>query len=211
MSLPDHESPRRLRAIMQKSPPKVSVVLPVRNVAERIVREIETVLDALIDLRAGRCEIIVVDDGSSDATAELLDDLTARFPQVRVSRNAKPRGIESAGQTGLEKATGEIVFIQEDNRPLRLEDMRRLFRMADDETIVAARAESAPRPLSGPILRRMQAWGTSTAQRPLTPQATQIDSTGLQMIRRPHLLGLAGPASAHIQMHSERFEVTSVG
>ncbi len=196
---------------MQKTPPKVSVVLPIRNAAQRIVRETETLLDALIDLRVGRCEIIIVDDGSDDATAELLDDLAARFPQVRVSRNAKPRGIEAAGQTGLEKATGEIVFIQEDNRPLRLEDMRRLFRMSDDETIVAARAESVPRPLSGPILRRMQAWGASANQRPLDPRPQQADSTGLQMIRRPHLMGLASPVGARVQLHSERFDVTSVG
>lgn len=195
---------------MLKSPPKISLVLPLRNAAARIVREIETTIDALIDLHAGRFEIIVVDDGSSDCTAELLDDLAVRFPQIKTCRNGKPRGIEAAGQTGLEKATGEIVFIQEDNRPLRVEDLRRLYRMADDETIVAARAESAPRPLSGPILRRLQAWGTAAVQRPLAPHPPQVDVTGLQMIRRPHLLQLAGPAGRGVQMRSECFDVTSV-
>lgn len=194
---------------MQMTTPKVSVVLPIRNAEQRIVAEIERVLDALADLTTGRSELIIVDDGSSDATAELLDDVMSRFPQVRVTRNSKPRGIETAGQTGLEKATGEIVFIQEDNRPVRLEDMRRLFRMAEDETIVAARAESTPRPLSGAILRRLKAWGTHAVQQ-LEEQPASLEPTGLQMIRRPHLQRLSGPLGSHVEMRSEVFDVTSM-
>lgn len=194
---------------MPMTPPNVSVVLPIRNAEQRIVAEIERVLDALADLTSGRSELIIVDDGSSDSTAELLDEVMARFPQVRVTRNSKPRGIETAGQTGLEKATSEIVFIQEDNRPMRLEDMRRLFRMADDETIVAARAESTPRPLSGAILRRLKAWGAHTAQQ-LVEQPASLEPTGLQMIRRPHLQRLSGPLGACVEMRSEVFDVTSM-
>lgn len=188
---------------------KVSVVLPIRNAQHRLIGEIERVLEALADLTSGRSEVIVVDDGSSDSTPELLDELSARFPQVRVTRNSKPRGIETAGQTGLEKATGEIVFIQEDNRPVRLEDLRRLFRMAEDETIVAARAESTPRPLSSAILRRMKAWGTQAVQE-IDRQPVSLEPTGLQMIRRPHLQRLSGPLGAHVAMRSEVFDVTSM-
>ena len=194
---------------MPTKSPKVSVVLPIRNVQHRIVAEIERVLDALADLSRERSEVIVVDDGSCDSTPELLDDVAAQFPQVRVCRHSKPRGIEAAGQTGLEKATGEIVFIQEDNRPVRLEDMRRLFRMSDDETIVAARAESTPRPLSGAILRRMKAWGTQAAQQ-LEEQPISLEPSGLQMIRRPHLQRLSGPLGARVSMKSEVFDVTSL-
>jgi len=189
--------------------PKVSVVLPIRNAEQRIVHEIERILDALVDLTSARSELIVVDDGSNDSTPELLDEVSSRFPQVRIARHAKPRGIETAGQTGLEKATGEIVFIQEDNRSVRLEDMRRLFRMADDETIVAARAESTPRPLSGAILRRMKAWGTQAAQH-LEQQPVSLEPSGLQMIRRPHLQRLSGPLGSHVTMRSEVFDVTSM-
>ena len=194
---------------MPMTTPKVSVVLPIRNAEQRLIGEIQRVLEALADLTTGRSELIIVDDGSSDSTPELLDDITTQFPQVRVTRNSKPRGIETAGQTGLEKATGEIVFIQEDNRPVRLEDLRRLFRMADDETIVAARAESTPRPLSGAILRRMKAWGTHAAQQ-IEEQPASLEPTGLQMIRRPHLQRLSGPLGAQVTMRSEMFDVTSM-
>lgn len=194
---------------MPISPPKVSVVLPVRNVEQRLDGEIQRVLEALADLTSSRSEVIVVDDGSNDSTPEILDEITGRYPQVRVTRNSKPRGIEVAGQTGLEKATGEIVFIQEDNQPVRLEDLRRLFRMADDETIVAARAESTPRPLSGAILRRMKAWGTHAAQQ-IEEQPASLQPSGLQMIRRPHLQRLSGPLGAQVTMRSEVFDITSM-
>lgn len=194
---------------MPMQPPKVSVVLPVRNAEHRIATEVQRVLEALTDLSRQRCELIIVDDGSNDSTPEVLDELTARFPQVRVSRHSKPRGIEAAGQTGLEKATGEIVFIQEDNRPVRLEDMRRLFRMSEDESIVAARAESTPRPLSPAILRRLRAWGTSAAEA-LSTRPANLEPTGLQMIRRPHLQQLSTPLAAPVTLRSEVLEMTSV-
>jgi glycosyltransferase involved in cell wall biosynthesis len=194
---------------MPMQPPKVSVVLPVRNAQHRIATEVQRVLEALTDLSRQRCELIVVDDGSNDSTPEVLDELTAKFPQVRVSRHSKPRGIEAAGQTGLEKATGEIVFIQEDNRSVRLEDMRRLFRMSDDQSIVAARAESTPRPLSPAILRRLKAWGTSAAEA-LSAQPANLEPTGLQMIRRPHLQKLAGPLAPPVTLRSEVLDMTSV-
>ena len=104
-------------------------------------------------------EIIVVDDGSRDTTPEILDDMRSRYPQVRVARHSRPRGMEAAGQTGLDRATGELVFIQESNNSVRIEDLHRLLRMSEDESIVAARAESTPRPLSAPLMRRLTGVG----------------------------------------------------
>lgn len=192
-----------------KSQPKVSVVLPVRDVEDRIHDEVKRILDALADLSNHRCELIVVDDGSHDSTPEVLDELVTQFPQIRLARHSKPRGIEAAGQTGLERATGEIVFIQEGNRPVRVEDMRRLFKMAEDDSIVAARAESTPRPIGGALLRRLRAWGSAAAEA-LESQTPTNESTSLQMIRRPHLQHLAGPAGHNLALHSESFTTTSV-
>lgn len=192
-----------------KSQPKVSVVLPVRDAENRIDREVCRILDALADLSPHRCELIVVDDGSHDTTPEILDDLVLRFPQLRIARHGKPRGIEAAGQTGLEKATGEIVFIQEGNRAVRVEDMRRLFKMADDESIVAARAESTPRPIAGALLRRLRAWG-ALATESLEAQQQSTEATSLQMIRRPHLQSLARPLAPNLSLQTDSFTTTSV-
>ncbi len=192
-----------------KVQPKVSVVLPVRDAEHRIAGEVHRILDALADLSRLPSEVIVVDDGSHDSTPEILNEISTLYPQVRIARHPKPRGIEAAGQTGLEKATGEIVFIQEGNRPVRVEDMRRLFKLAEDNTIVAARAESTPRPIGGALLRRLRAWGAAAADS-LEAEVPVTEQTSLQMIRRPHLQHLSGPLAPNLTLKSESFTTTSV-
>lgn len=128
---------------------KMSVVLPVRNGQHEITERVIQLLDALADMTREVTEIVVVDDGSQDSTAEVLDELRAQYPQIRVVRHPRPRGLEAAGQTGLERATGELVFVQESDTFVRVEDLRRLYQMSADSSVVAARAESKPQPISG--------------------------------------------------------------
>jgi glycosyltransferase involved in cell wall biosynthesis len=188
---------------------RLSVVLPVRDGANDIANRVLHVLEAIADMTREVSEIVVVDDGSKDATPEVLDELKSRYPQVRVVRHGRPRGLEAAGQTGLEKATGELVFIQETDAAVRLEDMRRLLQMSEDRSVVAARAESTPRPLSPALLRRLRAWGTNADQQ-VDPQADAIAKSSIQMIRRPHLQTLAGPKGDRYRLQSETFHSTSV-
>ena len=58
-------------------------------------------------------EVIVVDDGSSDGTREILDHLSERFPDVIILHHQRNRGKGAAVRTGLRCATGEIVIIQD--------------------------------------------------------------------------------------------------
>ncbi len=190
-----------------KQATKMSVVLPVRDDEHHISDRVEQVLDALVDMTRDASEVIIVDDGSRDATAEVLDELQCRYPQIRVVRHSRPRGMEAAGQTGLERAAGDLVFIQESNTSVRVEDMRRLYRMSDDKSVVAARAESTPRPLSGALLRRLRAWGTNADQQIEPPAAA--DKSSMQMIRRPHLQRLAGPKGGSYKLQAETFYSTT--
>lgn len=187
---------------MASSSARLSVVLPVRDGENDIASRVLTVLEALADMTREAAEVVVVDDGSKDATPEVLDDLKTRYPQVRVIRHGRPRGLEAAGQTGLEKATGELVFIQETDGPVRVEDMRRLMQMSDDQSVVAARAESTPKPFSAALLRRLRAWGTNADQQ-LEIESQPIRKSSLQMIRRPHLQTLAGPRGHRYRLHGE--------
>jgi glycosyltransferase involved in cell wall biosynthesis len=187
----------------------MSVVLPVRDGEHRIAKRVEDVLDALSDMSREISEVVVVDDGSKDATPEVLDELKSRYPQVRVVRHSRPRGLEAAGQTGLERATGDLVFIQETDSMIRVEDMRSLLRMSEDESVVAARAESTPRPLSRALVRRLRAWGTNADQQIETQGTTQHKSS-LQMIRRPHLQTLAGPKGGKYRLQGETLHSTSM-
>jgi glycosyltransferase involved in cell wall biosynthesis len=188
---------------------KMSVVIPVRDGEQRIVNRVEQVLEALTDLTSNASEVVVVDDGSKDTTPEVLDELNSRYPQVRIVRHSRPRGLEAAGQTGLERATGDLVFIQETDTAVRIEDMRRLLQMSEDQSIVAARAESTPRVPSPALLRRLRAWGTNADQQ-VEHRGDAAAKSSMQMIRRPHLQMLAGPKGANYRLQGETAYSTSV-
>lgn len=194
---------------------KLSVVLPVRDGQDRIADEVQRILDALTDIASESIEMVIVDDASSDATPEVLDELEARFPQVRVARHRQPMGMEVAGQTGLRQASGELVFIQEDDQPLRIEDMVRLYRMGSDPSVVAARAESRMAAPKAPLLQRLKAWGVHASDS-MREQATESTAAaiekpirGLQMVRRPHLERIASRGGDKIRLESERMSTTS--
>ena len=140
---------------------------------------------------------------------EVLAELKSRYPQVRIVRHSRPRGMQAAGQTGLERATGELVFIQETDTTVRIEDMRRLLQMSEDRSIVAARAESTPRPLSAALIRRLRAWGTNADQQ-VESQSVTVEKSSLQMIRRPHLQSLAGPKGGKYRLQGETLHSTSI-
>lgn len=82
------------------TPPKVSVVIATYNGA----RTLRQCLESLQRLRYPNYEIIVVDDGSTDATGDILAD----FPAVRVVRQAN-LGLSAARNAGIAIADGEIV------------------------------------------------------------------------------------------------------
>ncbi|WP_162006764.1 glycosyltransferase family 2 protein [Roseimaritima sediminicola] len=176
-----------------------SVVLPVRDCQYSIIDEVEQLLDALPGIIDEAAEVVVVDDGSRDATVDVLAELERRHAGLRVVCHPRPRGMEAAGQTGLEKSIGDVVFIRETDAPVRLEDLRQLYEMSRDRSVVAARAQSAPKSFEGPLMRRLKAWNPAGA----THRIDRVGA-GLQMIRRPHLQQLATPAGQATPLQRER-------
>ncbi len=85
---------------------RISVVIPVYN-------EEETVLEVIERVRSTELvsEIVVVDDGSSDGTWNVLQGLN--HPDVRIFRHEKNSGKGSALKTGFAHVTGDIVIIQD--------------------------------------------------------------------------------------------------
>jgi len=87
---------------------QVSVVIPVYNEVSTI-REIVVRVQA-VDLNK---EIIIVDDGSTDGTRELLQEITLSHENVRVLYHDRNQGKGAALRTGFESATGDVVIIQD--------------------------------------------------------------------------------------------------
>jgi glycosyltransferase involved in cell wall biosynthesis len=87
---------------------RLSVVMPAYN--ERAT--IQAIL-ARVEGTALAHEILVVDDGSTDGTRELLHSLTAQHPRLRVLLHQHNQGKGAALRTGIRAASGDIVLIQD--------------------------------------------------------------------------------------------------
>ena len=89
--------------------PLISIVVPVYNEARTVADVIQRLI--AIDLPAPR-EILVVNDGSTDGTREVLDKVAQR-PELRIIHAEKNGGKGSAIRIGFARATGTIVAIQD--------------------------------------------------------------------------------------------------
>lgn len=115
--------------------PEVSVVLPVYNEAGHLLEEIQRVRDGL-DASPYSYEIVVVDDGSTDASAELL----AGLPGVRLIRFAKNRGSGHARKVGTRAARGRVVVWTDVDMSYPNEEIPRLVKELEGyDQVVGAR------------------------------------------------------------------------
>ena len=90
----------------------VSVVLPVFNEVAVLGQLIERI-DAAIAPTGYAHEIVFVDDGSTDGSGELLDDLAVDLPHVRVIHFSRNFGHQPALQAGLLRASGDAVVVMD--------------------------------------------------------------------------------------------------
>lgn len=92
--------------------PRVSVIVPIYNVADTLPT---TVPAWLVQDHA---ELLLVDDGSTDASRALLETLTGDSPSVRILEHERNRGRAAARNTGIAAATGDVLlFLDADMRP----------------------------------------------------------------------------------------------
>ncbi|MBO2448464.1 glycosyltransferase [Actinomadura barringtoniae] len=112
--------------------PKVSVILPVHNCRESVVRAIGSVVDQT--LAAELIEIIAVDDGSTDGTSETLDRLAAEHPTLSVVHQPPSGGPGRPRNVGLDRAEGEYVFFLDADDHLGPEALERMVVAADQNS-----------------------------------------------------------------------------
>ena len=90
-------------------PAGLSVFFPAYNdsgtIASMVIRAVRAAAELTPDF-----EIIVVDDGSADGTADIADELARTYPQVRAVHHPTNRDYGAALQTGFRSATKELIF-----------------------------------------------------------------------------------------------------
>jgi glycosyltransferase involved in cell wall biosynthesis len=114
---------------MQKNSRKrvgLSVVFPAYNDAGTIASMVVAARVAARRL-ADDYEIVVVNDGSADHTAEVLSELESVFPELRVVHHAKNRGYGGALRSGFQTATKELIFYTDGDAQYDPREMESLF------------------------------------------------------------------------------------
>ncbi len=89
---------------------RISIIIPVYNEAKTVEKTIDKILGIPLSLQR---EIIIVDDGSTDQTSELLEAVSAKHEEISVCRNHKNRGKGYSLRKGIQAASGDIIIIQD--------------------------------------------------------------------------------------------------
>jgi dolichyl-phosphate beta-glucosyltransferase len=106
--------------------PQYSIVIPAYNEASRIAGALESVV-ACIRERGWVAEVVVVNDGSRDRTAEIVGDFAAKTPEVRLLENPGNRGKGYSVRRGLLQSLGEIVMFTDADLSAPIEEAEGLF------------------------------------------------------------------------------------
>ncbi len=134
---------------------QLSVIHPCYNEEENIEQTVRETL-AWIDAKNYDAEVIVVNDGSKDMSAQILQKLSAEDARVSVVTHSVNSGYGIAVRSGCDAATKEhIVFVDSDGQ-FRIEDVDRLIAHIQQHDVVVGRrrkrADSCVRNLFGKVL-----------------------------------------------------------
>jgi len=173
------------------SVPDFSVVVPVRNEADNIsplIAELKTVMTALQPY-----EIVIVDDGSDDATPEVLRDQARACPELRVIRHRSSVGQSAAITTGVNEAqAGIIITLDGDgqNDPADIPALLDRFREADNPDLLLVTGERQKRWDS--LLKRLSSRVANAVRGTLLGDHTPDTGCGLKVFSRPAYLAMPG-------------------
>jgi glycosyltransferase involved in cell wall biosynthesis len=137
----------------------LSVVLPAFNEELNIEPVVGQALEVLPAL-AGDFEVIVVDDGSWDRTAEVAERLVAEhYPRVRLLRHQRNQGYGAALRTGFSRTRHEFVFYTDADQQFDLSELEFLLPMLREYDVVVGfrvyRYDSVSRLVTSAIYNRI--------------------------------------------------------
>jgi len=112
---------------MTPQPPiELSVIIPAFNEERRLPQTLERVREFLKS-RSGASEVIVVDDGSLDGTAQLVEKMRDTWPELRLLKNPGNRGKGYSVRHGMLEAMGRIVLFTDADLSAPIEEADKLF------------------------------------------------------------------------------------
>lgn len=123
-------------------PPRLSIILPAHNEQDRLPDSLTRILGFLA-AQSLEAEIIVVENGSTDRTAEVAETFARTHPGLRVLREIR-RGKGLAVRRGILAATGDYRFICDVDLSMPIEQVTRFLPPALADTPIAIASREAP-------------------------------------------------------------------
>ncbi len=114
----------------------ISVFFPCYNEQDNITRVVEQALMVLEKLNAD-FEVIIVDDGSSDSTGQIAEEIAGQEDRVKVVHHRTNLGYGAALQSGFKAATKELVFYTDGDGQFDINEMPPLLRLIEQYDIVS--------------------------------------------------------------------------
>jgi glycosyltransferase involved in cell wall biosynthesis len=169
---------------------EISAVMPAFNEEANLEQSVGRMAAALAD-HARAFEVIVVDDGSQDGTAAVLERLKATHPSLRIVRHPVNRGYGAALRSGFDAARFPWVFLMDADNQFDPAEVAALLARAVDADIVAGYRKQRRDPLP----RRLNAWAFFTLVGLLFGRLARDVNCAFKLMRRDLL--------ARMDLHSE--------
>ena len=104
----------------------LSLLIPVHNAQSNLSADIDELLTIAMELTPWP-DLIVIDNGSTDATIEIACEIAIGYPQVRCLRQQQKCSLRRIVETGLKRARGQYVFVRTGAGRLEATEMRKLW------------------------------------------------------------------------------------
>jgi glycosyltransferase involved in cell wall biosynthesis len=158
----------------------LTVVLPCYNEAKRLPGTLQAYLRQLSWV-PGEVEVLVVDDGSTDATRAVAEAVAATNPRVRVLGHRPNRGKGFAVRAGMLAGRGDLIVFADADGSYGPGELQRVVQaLAEAPVAIGARTEGA----TGPLVRQAASRGFNLATRSLLGLPFQDTQSGLKGFRR---------------------------
>ncbi len=136
----------------------LSVVLPAYNEEQAIAQTVSDVLNVLYSWLNGYLEdfeVIVVNDGSADRTADIVSSISASDSHVRLVSHPTNRGYGAALASGFAAATKELTFFMDSDGQFDIRDLREFFPFIEMyDAVLGYRIDR-----QDTAIRKFNAWG----------------------------------------------------
>jgi glycosyltransferase involved in cell wall biosynthesis len=154
------EARRESKTWQSAAPVTLSVIFPAFNEEANIRQTVEAARMVLPKL-AQTWEIILVNDGSRDATTPICDELAAQFPEVRAIHHMVNRGYGAALKSGILASQYDFIFFTDSDGQFDLQELEHLIEYAEHYEIVTGYRGKR----QDPPHRLINAWGWKTLVR----------------------------------------------